>query len=439
MKIDGKTLTIENVIEVSRFYKKVEIDFGAVSKVKKLRGIVEKISQNGENFYGINTGVGGLSHAILKADENLIFQEKLVKSHCVNYGSRISEEVVRAMMLIRANQLLTGHCGVRPVIIERIVDLLNHKITPLVHENGSVGASGDLAHLSSLALVLIGEGNVYYMDKIVSTREAFDDTGLVPIKLLQKEGLSIINGPSLIAAIGVFAIEEGMKLIEKSEIASAMTLEALKASVSGFDDRVQKLKGISGQIETAKNIRNLISGSELILNHHNSKQDAYSLRSIPQVIGSVREAWIFCKKMVDIELNSASDNPLIFEDDPQIVSNANFQGCHLAIGLETLGLAISTLCVLSERKINRLLNDKLSNGLPLFLTEKPGIDSGYMQIHCLVADLLVKNKVLSTPAANQSVSVSAGQEDYNSMGLTVARKTYEIIENSITKIGRAHV
>ncbi len=428
--IDGNSLTIDDVVRVARYHEKVSLSSSAVKRVTACRDIVDKIIERKEDVYGINTGVGKLSNVHLSEEDIHRFQYSLIRSHAVSAGKPAKEEEVRAMILIRANQLATGYSGVRLGVIEKLIELLNKGVTPKVYESGSVGASGDLAQLAHVALVMTGEGEAYYQGKILDGKKALQCAGIQSLEFEAKEALAVINGPSFIAAVGSFILFEARDLIKEFEISAAMCIEALQGNFTAFDERVHKVKGLAGQILSASNIRALVERSQLVKRVYETNQDPFSLRSIPQVMGPVREVWEFAMKMVQTELNSASDNPLIFSEKPEVVSSANFQGVHLAFGLEILGIAITTLCVLSERIINCLLDASLSNGLPPFLASQVGKDSGFMQVQSLIADLLVRNKVLTNPAATQSVPVSANQEDFNSMGLASALKMREILENA---------
>ena len=428
--IDGKSLTIDNVAAVALHKEPVHLSMHSVKKMRNSRSIIDKIVNSKQLIYGVNTGVGKLANVGLAAEKLYEFQRSLIRSHAIGCGKPISEEEVRAMMLIRANQLAKGYSCVRPEIIKLMIDMLNQGVAPVVYENGSVGASGDLGPLAHMALVMQGEGEAYFDGEKFSGIDAMKLAGIKPIQFEAKEGLAVINGPMLIAAIASLLIHETEIWIKQFEIVSALTLEALQGNLIELDERGHMLKNLQGQVITASNLRRLTAGSQIMPNSYTNNQDPYSLRCIPQIVGPAREVFKFAGQMVQAELNSASDNPLVFGDKPYFVSTGNFQGTHMAFGLEALGIAITTLCVLSERRMNRLLDPSLSKGLPPFLVEDYGLNSGFMELQILAVDVLAKNKVLTTPAATQSLPVSANQEDFNSMGLTTAVKTREILNNA---------
>ena len=432
IRLTGEDLRIEDVVSVARNNSKVEIDEKAIQRVRDYRKIVEKLIEKGKLIYGVNTGVGELANVALTRDQVKEFQKYLIYSHAAGGGERASEEDVRAAMLARINTLLRGFSGVRPVIIETMAKMLNRRVTPLVF-SASVGASGDLAPLAQIALVMMGKGEAFFKGKLMSGKEAMRKAKIKPVEFEAKEGLAVINGSTLTAGIGALEVYDAKRFVKTSEIAAAMSLETLNAVMTAFDERIQKVRGYKGAIDCAENIRRITEGSEILSQEKERVQDAYSLRSTPQVIGAARDALEFSEKMIEIELNAAADNPLFFpNNEGECLTGANFQGTPLAFALELLDIAITTVCALSERRLNRILDPKLNNGLPPFLSREGGLFSGMMVAQYTAASLVCENRILCTPAVIGSIPVSGNQEDFVSMCTVTALKTKRILKNAYT-------
>ena len=431
IKIEGKNLTIEDVIKVARNNEKIEVPEEAIKKVEKCREIVERKIKEKAIMYGVTTGIGELAEVILTPEQTQKYQRYLVYSHAAGYGEPVSIENVRASILSRINVLVHGNSGCRPVIVETLKKMLNSGVTPVMCQKGSVGASGDLSPMAQMALVLIGEGEAFYKGKRMSGKEAMDAADIPTIKFEARDGLATINGSNVVTGMGTIQIHDAERWLKTSEIAAAMTLEVLNANMIAYDERIHKARGYPGAIETAQNIRRLVEESELLKQKGKKVQDAYSLRSTPQVVGASKDAFKFAREMFLIELNGVGDNPLFFEDDGGVcLTGANFQSAPLAFGLELLGTAVTTVCVLSERRLNRLMNPHLSMGLPAFLTKGAGVFSGLMLSQYTAGSLVCENRILSHPAVTGSIPAAADQEDFVSMGMTTAIKTRQIIENA---------
>jgi len=431
--IDGENLTIEDVVSVARHGNLVELSKNAIEKIKKSRKVVENFVSQEKTVYGVTTGFGEFKNVFISKEQTRELQENLIRSHSVGVGNPLPEEIVRATMLLRANSLAKGYSGVRVEIIETLCQMLNKKVHPVIPEKGSVGASGDLAPLSHMALVLMGEGEVFYNGKRMKGKEALKLAGIKPVTLSSKEGLALNNGTAVMTAIAVLTLYDAENVLKCADIAAAMTLEALLGIDKAFDERIHKLRPHLGQIKCAENIRKLIKNSE-ILSHNNHKkvQDAYSLRCIPQVHGASRDAINYVRKVLEIEINSVTDNPLIFTNPPEALSGGNFHGQPIAIAMDLLGIALAEIADISERRIARILDPHLNEGLPAFLIpkNKGGLNSGYMIAQYTAAALVSENKVLSHPASVDSIPTSANQEDHVSMGTIAARKAREILKNA---------
>lgn len=430
ININGNSLTINEVVEVSRFNKKVSLDPAAVPGIKKSRDFIEKILAEKRVVYGVTTGVGELVNQYISPEDAEILQKNLIRSHSTNVGEPFTEDVVRGMILLRANALAKGFSGVRLVVVETLIELLNKNIYPYIPKKGSVGASGDLSPLSHLALALMGEGECLVDGKRVDSSEVFKTAGIEPIVLKAKEGLALINGTQVMASIGCLVVEEAELLMKNAQIAGAMSLEALKGTSRAFDEKIHLVRPHAGQVKCAKNMRRIVAGSEIIASHKNCEkvQDAYTLRCIPQVYGPIMETIEYAKNVLTIEINSATDNPLVFADTEEVISGGNFHGEPLAFIMDYLGIALSEIGNISERTIDRLVNPHLS-GLPPFLTNGDGLNSGFMISQYTAAALVSENKILAHPASVDSIPTSAGQEDHVSMGSISARHAWEILKN----------
>lgn len=430
ISIDGNSLTIKDVVAVSRKYERVELAAGAVDKIIKSRKFVEKILKENKTVYGINTGFGELANTFISAEDSAKLQENLIRSHSVGVGDPLPEDVVRGMMLLRANALAKGYSGVRKELIEFLTELLNKRIYPYIPAQGSVGASGDLAPLAHLALVITGEGECLDQGKRRPGAQVLKENGLTPKKLLAKEGLALINGTQVMAAIACLVIEDAGLLLKNAQVAGSMSLEALKGTARAFDEKVHALRPHPGQVRIAANIRRLIAGSEIIASHINCEkvQDAYTLRCMAQVLGPIADTIEYAANVLTVEINSATDNPLIFPEEEEVISGGNFHGEPLAFIMDYMCIALSEIASISERTIDRMVNPHVS-GLPPFLSRKSGLNSGFMIAQYTAAALVSENKVLAHPSSVDSIPTSAGQEDHVSMGLIAARNAADIVKN----------
>jgi len=433
LEIGKSKLKLEDVFLVAAKDEKVKLSSLAKSKIKKAHDYLLKKSASGEVIYGVNTGFGILSNVQVEAKDLAQLQLNLLRSHAVGTGEPLSREKVRAMVLLRASTLTQGHSGVSVKLVESLIDLLNHDITPWIPEQGSVGASGDLSPLAHLALVLIGEGRAYINGKLVTGKKALESKKLKPVKLGPKEGLALINGTQFMAALATFAVLEAERLFRVANISSAMTLEALRGTTTAFDSKIHAVRPHPGQIEVAKILRDLLAHpkkSEIANSHANCGrvQDPYSLRCIPQVHGATLETIRFVRETVEREINSVTDNPLVFPDQGEILSGGNFHGQYLALGMDYLSIAIAELGSISEQRIEKLVNPAISD-LPAFLIEKSGINSGFMIVQVAAASIVSENKTLCHPASVDTIPTSADKEDHVSMGAWAARKCLMVIKN----------
>ncbi len=426
MIINGENLDVKSVVNVARFGEKVEIDESSLNKVRERRKKLEDIIRSKKTVYGINTGLGDLVKVRISDEDVKRLQINLVKSHASGVGNALSDELVRGAMLIRANTLLKGYSGVREEIIKMLVEFLNRGITPIVPEMGSVGASGDLAPLSYIALTLIGQWKVRYKGEIVDSLVALSKEGLEPLKLLEKEGLALLNGTAMMSSLLCFEIYDSYRIMKNALIAAAMSFEALRGTDAALDERMMLARPHPGQIKVAKILRDILKDSEIVKRARSEKvQDAYTLRCIPQVYGAVLDTIDYAKRVVEREINSATDNPLIF-DEP--ISGGNFHGEPIALVSDFLAIALTDLGNMIERRIARLIDAKLSN-LPHFLIKNSGLNSGLMIPQYTAAALCNRNKILSYPASADTIPTSANQEDHVSMGMNSVLKLMEIVEN----------
>jgi histidine ammonia-lyase len=398
-------------------------------KVEKSGEAVEKIVKQKKVVYGITTGFGKFSDVLIESDDVEELQWNLIHSHACGVGEPFPEVVSRAMVLLRANALLKGYSGVRPIVIERLLDLLNTHIHPVIPQQGSFGASGDLAPLSHLALVLMGEGEVLYKGERVKAITALSKESVVPLTLKAKEGLALINGTQAMTAMGLVNYIEAEQLAYQTEAIAALTLEGLRGIEDAFDSRVHEVRGYRQQTEVAERIRRMVSGSQLIIKQGGLRvQDAYSLRCIPQVHGASWQALDYVKEKLEIEMNAATDSPLIFDDGEKVISGGNFHGQPIAIVMDFMKIAVAELANISERRIERLVNPQL-NDLPPFLSPVPGLQSGAMIMQYCAASLVSENKTLAHPASVDSIPSSANQEDHVSMGTIASRHAHQMIQN----------
>lgn len=429
--IDGTSLTIPDVVRVARGKQRVDVLDAAWEAVEASRRVVDDLVARGEVAYGITTGFGEFAHVHIDADQVRELQRNLIMSHSVGVGDPLPDEVVRAMMLIRANTLVRGFSGVRPVVIQRILDLLAKDIIPVVPSRGSVGASGDLAPLAHMALPLLGMGHVRVAGQKQPAADALRAAGLEPLVLEAKEGLALINGTQYMAASGALIVHDALALLQDSQITAAMSLEALMGSVTPFDERVHVLRPHPGQAAVASNVRTLTQGSGIVESHVHCVrvQDAYSLRCIPQVLGACRDQISRAAEVVEVELNSVNDNPIIFPGG-DIISQGNFHGEPIAFVLDGLAMAVAEIGSIAERRVERLVNPDLSEGLKPFLVDKGGLNSGFMIAQYVAAALVSENKVHAHPASVDSIPTSANQEDHVSMGSISALKLAQVLRNT---------
>ena len=428
--LDGHSLKAEDVAKVARDGEPVAIAPAAQDRINKCRALLERKIAAKEIMYGVNTGIGELSEVILNAEQVEKFQRYLVYSHAAGCGDPIAEEDARASILSRLNTHCWGHSGIRYELVGLMVEMLNRGVNPVMCQKGSVGACGDLSPMAQMALVLMGEGEAFYHGQRLPATEALRSAGLAPGAFKERDGLASINGSNVMTGMGCLQLVDAERWLRTQEVALAMTLEALNANLAAFDHRVHDVRGYPGAQACAENIRKLTAGSDLLKRPGKKVQDAYSLRSSPQVIGAAKDAFAWTRYMLEIELNHAADNPTFFPDEELVLSAANFQGTPMAFAIELMGMAVTTVGVLSERRTNRLLNSHLSMGLPAFLTKGAGMFSGLMLSQYTAGALVAENRVLSTPAAIGSIPAAADQEDFVSMGMTSAIKSRQIIENS---------
>lgn len=436
IKLDGSSLTIEKLVQIARFNHKVELEAGAIERIKVCRDMLEEKLAANEIMYGTNTGIGEFSERILNDEQVKDFQRYLIYNHAAGIGDPVSIENVRAAMAGRVNVHAHGNSGCRPEITMTLVEMLNKGVTPVVCQKGSVGASGDLAPMSQIALLLMGEGEAYYEGERLPGQEAMDRAG-IPIPGLQaRDGLAAINGANLLTAMSALHIYDMQRWIKQAEIAAAMSLEALLTNLKPYDHRLHELRGFKGAITTANNLLKCIDGSDLQSGKMKTKvQDAYSMRSTPQVIGAARDAIAWALSQVEIELNGVGDNPIFIPEDRLTLTGANFQGTPVSLPMDLAGASITMISVLSERRLNRLTNPALSVGLPDFLTPDPGFYSGMMLSQYTADMLIVEQRILSAPASIQSIPAAADQEDFVSMGMNTAIKNTQILDNACGVLG----
>ncbi|MCD8909498.1 histidine ammonia-lyase [Staphylococcus gallinarum] len=433
LQLTGDTLTISDIKQFLSDEDKVEVTAAAYERVKQSRATVEDIIANKETIYGITTGFGLFSDVRIDEGEYNQLQVNLIRSHACGIGKPFSEEVALVMMLLRLNTLLKGHSGATVDLIEQLIFYINNRIIPVIPQQGSLGASGDLAPLSHLALALIGEGSVYFNGEEVDSRYVLNKLNHQPLQLQAKEGLALINGTQAMTAQGVISYIEAESLAYQSEWIAAFTHQALNGIVDAYNEHVHKVRNFQEQMEVAERMLDWLEGSELTTRQGEIRvQDAYTLRCIPQIHGASFQVLNYVKEKLEFEMNAANDNPLIFDegDETLVISGGNFHGQPVAFALDFLKLGVSELANVSERRLERLVNPQLNNGLPAFLSPKPGLQSGAMIMQYAAASLVSENKTLAHPASVDSISSSANQEDHVSMGTIASRHGYQIIENA---------
>ncbi|HEY1527081.1 MAG TPA: histidine ammonia-lyase [Candidatus Angelobacter sp.] len=435
LQINGNDLSLDDLRHVVYDRRPVELADAARAKVAAAREVVEKLLRENRVAYAINTGVGKLSDVHIEPAQNRQLQVNLIRSHSAGVGEPLSQQETRAMMLLRANSLAKGFSGVRPEVIDLICAMLNKGAHPIVPSQGSVGASGDLAPLAHLALAMIGEGQVWAEGGRVTSAEALNRAQIRPLIPEAKEAISLINGTQAMLAVGTLSLLAAENLAQTADVLGAMSLDALHGTDVAFDERIHAARPHAGQVEVAANLRRLLAGSEIRESHKDCGrvQDAYSLRCIPQVHGAVRDTLEFCRRTFEIEMNSAVDNPLVFvksHGEGDIISGGNFHGQPLAFALDYMAIALSALAGISERRIERLVNPALNEGLPPFLAPEAGINSGFMMPQVTAAALASENKGLAHPASVDSITTSGNKEDYVSMGMAAAIKLKRVVANT---------
>jgi histidine ammonia-lyase len=447
LHINGNHLVLEDVRQVVYERRPILLQPEARMAVERARAVVDDLVESDRVAYAVNTGVGHLADMRIPQQDIRKLQVNLVRSHAVGVGEPLAEDVTRAMMLLRANSLAKGCSGVRAAVIDTLCEMLNRGVHPVIPSQGSVGASGDLAPLSHLALVIIGEGEVVYEGKRVPASDALKRAGIKPLVLEAKEAISLINGTQGMLAVGLLTVLQAEILVDTADVIGALTLDALKGTDVAFDERIHKVRPHPGQLLVAKNLRRMLEGSLIRESHLECQkvQDAYSLRCMPQVHGAVRDSLAHCRNVFEIEMNSAVDNPLVFPEEKKvgaprraigtvapgvILSGGNFHGEPLAFALDFLAIALSALAGISERRLERLVNPALNEGLPAFLAPGAGLNSGFMLPQVTAAALVNDNKVLSHPASVDSITTSGNKEDFVSMGMTSANKLLRVVTNT---------
>jgi histidine ammonia-lyase len=435
MHMLGKeALTLEAIADVARAGKKVQLSAEARARIDAARAVVDRIADGGDAapaVYGVNTGFGFLADVRISADEIRNLQRNLIRSHAAGVGAPLPEPVVRAMMLLRAQVLSLGHSGVRAVVAELLCEMLNRGVHPIIPSKGSVGASGDLAPLAHLALVVMGEGEAIVGGTRMPGDRALAHAGLTPVPFEAKEGISLVNGTQCMTALGALALIDADDAARLADLVGALSLEALKGTPRAFDPRIHAVRPHAGQAASARNLARLLADSGIVASHKNcgKVQDAYSLRCMPQVHGATRDALAYARRVLEIEASSATDNPLVFADANEMISGGNFHGQPVALALDFAAIGAAELANIAERRIEQMVNPHLSSGLPAFLSPESGLNSGYMMAQVTAAALVSENKILAHPASVDSIPSSAGREDHVSMGVHAADKLARIVDN----------
>ena len=434
--LKGSGLTVEQLVQIARHNERVELHPEALQRIKACRAMVEEKLRAREIMYGTNTGIGEFSEIVLDDEQVRQFQRYLIYNHAAGIGEPAPIEYVRGAMASRVNVHAHGNSGCRPEITLTLVEMLNKGVTPVVCQKGSVGASGDLAPMSQIALLLLGEGEAYFRGEKLPGKVAMERAGIAIPGLHARDGLAAINGSNLMTAMSALHLYDINRWLKQAEIACAMSLEALFANMKPYDVRLHNLRGFPGAIRSAQSILACIKGSDLLSGKIKTKvQDAYSMRSSPQVIGSAHDAVAHAKRQVEIELNAVADNPIFIPEDKLTLTGANFQGSPIALPMDMVGAAVTMVCVLSERRLNRLLNPALSVGLPAFLTKGAGMFSGMMLSQYTADTMIVEQRILSSPASTASIPAAADQEDFVSMGMNTAIKTRQILDDAYGILG----
>ena len=428
----GELLTLDDVVAVARGAE-VELPSSAKHRIAAARDVVERAIASNATLYGVTTGFGSLANVRIEPEQADTLQQRIVRSHATAVGRPLSREEARAMLLLRAHVLALGHSGVREKTVDRMVQMLNRDLVPVVPEQGSLGASGDLAPLANLALPLLGAGELLVDGEPMSAVDALTNAELDPLTLGAKEGLALVNGTQGMLAVGILAADRAERLVRTADVTAAMSVEAALGSDRVFDDRLTSLRPHPGVVASAANLRRLLDGSPIVASHRESEhlvQDAYSLRCSPQVNGATREVLRFARGVLEVESNAVSDNPIVLPDDDEVLSGGNFHGQPVAVVLDALAAGIVPLASIAERRLYRLLDPARNNGLPAFLVEESGLNSGFMLVQYTAASLVSECKTLAHPASVDSIGSSAGQEDHVSMGMTAARHAREVVGNA---------
>ncbi len=434
--LDGSGLTIEKLVRIARENEQVSLHAGAIERIKKCRAMLEKKIEAKEIMYGVNTGIGEFSEVVLNDEQVAQFQKYLVYNHSAGIGDPAPIEYVRGAMTARINVHAHGNSGVRLEVTQTLVEMLNKGVTPFVCQKGSVGACGDLAPMSQIALLMMGEGKAYYKGELLDGKEAMDKAGIAIPGLKARDGLAVINGSNVLTAMSAILLYDANRWFKQAEIAAAMSLEALKANMKPYTPKLHEVRGFSGAVRSAKAIGTLVKGGDLAEGRIKCKvQDAYSMRSTPQVVGAAHDALAYARSQVEIELNGVGDNPIFFPDENLQLSGANFQGSPVSVPMDMVGACITMVSVMSERRMNRLNNPALSVGLPPFLTKGAGMFSGLMLCQYTADSLIVEQRILSAPASIQSIPAAADQEDFVSMGMNTAIKNAQILDNAYGVLG----
>jgi len=434
--LNGSGLTVEKLVRIARHGEKVEVAPDAIERIETCRAMLEEKIEAHEIMYGVNTGIGEFSEVVLDDEQVKQFQKYLIYNHAAGIGDPAPIEYVRGAMAGRINVHCHGKSGCRPEITLTLVEMLNKGVTPVVCQKGSVGACGDLAPMSQIALLLMGEGEAYYDGELLPGAEAMKRAGIEVPGLQARDGLATINGSNLLTAMAAIHVFDINRLLKQAEIACAMSLEALMANMKPYDVRLHEVRGFAGAVRTAKALNKLLAGGDVAEGRLKMKvQDAYSMRSTPQVIGAAHDAVAYAKSQVEVELNGVGDNPIFFPEYKLTLTGANFQGTPVCLPMDMAGAALTMVCVMSERRMNRLTNPALSVGLPPFLTKGAGLMSGMMLSQYTADSLIVEQRILSMPASIQSIPAAADQEDFVSMGMNTAIKNHQIIDNACGVLG----
>jgi histidine ammonia-lyase len=434
--LSGSGLTIEKLARIARGGEPVSLDEAALERIRRCRRVLEEKLEAREIMYGVNTGIGEFSEVALSDEQVRDFQRYLIYNHAAGIGEPMPIEQVRGAIASRINVHARGHSACRPVITQTLVELLNRGVTPVVCRKGSVGASGDLAPMAQMALLMMGEGEAFYRGERLPGADAMKRAGIPVPGLEARDGLACINGSNVLTAMSALQLVDIERWLRQAEIACAMTLEALLANLKPYDTRLHELRGFSGAVRSARAIRKCLDGSDLATGKFKTRvQDAYSMRSSPQVIGAAHDAIAFARAQVEIELNGVADNPIFLPEERVTLTGANFQGTPISLPMDLVGAAVTMVCVLSERRLNRLTNPALSAGLPAFLTKGAGMFSGLMLSQYTADTLIVEQRMLSAPASIQSIPAAADQEDFVSMGMNTALKNEQILENAYGVLG----